>query len=148
MIDLLNCIVEISLDIVYSYSNGKDKGATKMSNSENKVSTSVRTKSRLQALGSYFEMACVFSLVVILADMTWLLHDIIDNGMSIMYGIIGALMVIGFVGTVYVTIAHNQSMSNKHCHKIMLGKLDVLKRKQERSQKEARIAKAKAKRGN
>lgn len=117
-----------------------------MNTTENReTAKSIRSRATLKALGSYFEIACIMSLVVIAADMTWLLHDILINGLSITYTIIGTGMLIGFIGTLYVTIAHNRSVSGKHCHRLLQSKLDIIKRRHVRAAKEARIAKAKAK---
>jgi uncharacterized membrane protein len=67
----------------------------------------------LKAIGSNFELACVAAVIALLADLTWLSHDIFYNGFSIVYGIVGLGLIIGIVLTVIVIVRHNSKLTKK-----------------------------------
>ncbi len=60
-----------------------------------------------RAFLSHFEMACEFAILIVLADMTWLVHDIISNGLNVWYVFIMLGMLVGLVGTVKVLYNHH-----------------------------------------
>lgn len=62
-------------------------------------------------------MACEFAVLITGADLTWLLHDVIANGISITYGIIGGLLVIGLIGTMYVLYKHHTHYTHRLVHR-------------------------------
>ena len=84
-------------------------------------------KARYRAFRTNFEVACIMSAIVIVADMTWLAHDIYENGFGIWYGIIGFGMLFGLVGTIIVIVRHNRWHVKKTCKKQLKKKLDALK---------------------
>ena len=83
----------------------------------------------LLSAGTLFELACIAGIIVIVADMTWLLHDILTNGLSIWYGLIGSFMLIGLCMTVLVTVRHNIEKTKKLDNKTLRIKLDSLKKR-------------------
>lgn len=59
------------------------------------------------ALRTDFELVCQASIVALVADLGWVFHDVLQNGMSLSYGFIGTGLVIGIVGTAWVLIRHH-----------------------------------------
>jgi len=70
-------------------------------------------KRHIDAFLTNFELACQLSMIVIAADMIWLIHDVLANGLSVTYSVIFTLMVIGFIGTGYVIHRHHVDYTNK-----------------------------------
>ncbi len=68
----------------------------------------------LKASLTNFELACIAGVVIIVSDMTWLAHDIIHNGFSIIYGVIGGGMLIGLLSTIAVIVRHNMVASRRY----------------------------------
>lgn len=68
---------------------------------------SINGTARLEALRSNFELACLFGVIIVVADFIWLCKDISHNGFTLVYGLIGLLMIIGCIGTVFVIVRHN-----------------------------------------
>ena len=66
----------------------------------------VRMDNILKKLSSGFELMCLMSIVALVGDTTWLVHDIMVNGFSIVYGAIGLVFISGILGTIYVWIRH------------------------------------------
>jgi hypothetical protein len=56
-------------------------------------------------------LAAWSSLVVLAADNIWLLHDIINNGISWQYMLIHVLFVIGYGGLAYSLYKHDQKIN-------------------------------------
>lgn len=65
-----------------------------------------------------FELACEVAALICAADLVWLLHDILLNGMSIWYGIIGTGLTVGFVGILIVIYRHHKVYTNRLLSKI------------------------------
>ncbi len=86
-------------------------------------------KHHIDAFLSNFELACEWSMVVIVADMTWLLHDVIQNGWSLSYVLIFIMMLSGFVGTALVIHRHHRDYTNK------MKKRTIFGRRKERAKK-------------
>lgn len=76
-----------------------------------------------------FELVAFAGVVVITADMLWLAHDIVTNGFNAWYGVIGSLMVSGFLSTIAVIVRHNRALSTKYAHSMLEEALDHQKRK-------------------
>lgn len=64
-------------------------------------------KSIISGIISDFEAVALAGALVIGADMFWLLHDILTNGISIVYTVIGLMMLSGFTLTIMVIYRHN-----------------------------------------
>ena len=56
-----------------------------------------------------FEMACEFSAITVAADLIWVAHDILINGLAISYVVIAVLLLIGLIGTIYVLYRHHKA---------------------------------------
>lgn len=82
-----------------------------------------------------FELACVAGIAVIIADMTWLAHDILVNGFSTTYGFIGTLMLVGLGSTIGVVIRHNNAHVVHHLHNDLRVELKKCKRKSKAGRK-------------
>lgn len=80
-----------------------------------------------------FELACIAGVTVIIADMTWLTHDIIHNGFSAAYGFIGTMMLVGLVSTIAVIVRHNIDHVGRSTHHELKSELRNCKRKAKRN---------------
>lgn len=78
-----------------------------------KTNKSFHTKAFL----TNFELACEFGAFICLVDFMWLLHDIGANGFNAFYGFIGAGLVIGFSGTLYVLYKHHKAYTHRLARK-------------------------------
>ena len=70
-----------------------------------------------RAFLTHFEMACEFAVLITSADLIWLLHDVIANGLSITYIIVGSALLIGLLGTAYVLYKHHKRFTHRLIHK-------------------------------
>ena len=86
-------------------------------------------KAIVKATLTNFELVAFAGATVIIADMIWLLHDIVENGMNVWYLMIGGLMISGFLSTIAVIVRHNRHLSKKYAHDLLLTALDHSKRK-------------------
>lgn len=66
-----------------------------------------------RAFLSNFELACEFGVLICIADLLWLAYDIISNGLSITYCLIGIMLLIGLFGTLYVLIRHHKTYTHR-----------------------------------
>ena len=66
-----------------------------------------------------FEMACEFGILITAADVVWLLHDILTNGVSLSYILIGILLLIGLIGLVYVIYRHHLHYTHRLIQRII-----------------------------
>lgn len=64
------------------------------------------SSNRMKALSSNFEIVCIVSTIALIGDMVWLTHDILVNGMSLWYAIVGSGLITGIIGTITVLIRH------------------------------------------
>jgi len=94
------------------------------------------TKCHLKALSNTVELSLAASVTALVADVCWLAHDVITNGMSVTYAAVGTGLVIGLSVTVYAMIRHHKDSV----------KGDLQGRYREFKVKAAIKAKAKAKR--
>ena len=84
-------------------------------------------KAVLKAVLTDFELAAIAGLAVIIADMTWLTHDIVSNGFSGIYAFIGFMMFVGFCATIAVIIRHNVRKSSTYLKQDVKARLKVAK---------------------
>lgn len=67
----------------------------------------------IKAFKTNFELAVIFGIIIIIADMIWLAKDVTANGLSFTYVVIAVLMVISFIGTVLVLLRHHDMQIRK-----------------------------------
>lgn len=68
----------------------------------------IKVKNQFKSLQSNFEIVCIVSIVALVGDFVWLIHDIIANSLNIHYLITGTALLVGIIGTAFVLIRHNR----------------------------------------
>lgn len=81
----------------------------------------------IKALSSGVELALVSGVVSLGADVLWLAHDVVANGMSVIYGMVGSGLMTGILIAVYALCKIHTGKVNK-AHKSI-----VLKARKERA---------------
>lgn len=92
-------------------------------------------RAMVRAALTNFELAAIAGVAVILADMVWLTHDIVVNGFSVWYGIVGSMMILGLSATVGVIARHNRAHVVRTTHTELKAELRNCKRKSKRGDK-------------
>lgn len=69
------------------------------------------TRLHMKVFLSNFEMGLEAGILITVADLFWLFHDVATNGMSIWYGLIMLALIIGIVWMCYILYRH-------HTHRI------------------------------
>lgn len=64
-----------------------------------------------------FELACIFGIWICTTDLVWLTHDILSNGLSVWYVVVGFGLIVGNLGTLFVLVRHHQQYFRKLIHK-------------------------------
>lgn len=77
----------------------------------------IKKQKHINAFLTNFELACELAIIITTADLIWLLHDILQNGLSIVYSLIGILLIIGLVGTSFVVYRHHNHYTKKSIKK-------------------------------
>jgi len=73
----------------------------------------IRLRAHIKAMSSTMEIIIIASVIALAADSLWVLHDILDNGMSWSYGGIGGSLVTATLMTLYALKKHhNDSVKN------------------------------------
>lgn len=90
---------------------------------------SVIHKHTIKAVATNFELSCIFGLVITLGDFVWLIHDVIDNGISTTYCVVGMLLIVGMLGLVYIIYRHNISLVRRLNRKLLAHKIKVVHKK-------------------
>lgn len=85
-----------------------------MTDLKNRDQKEIQTQLHLKAFMSHFELACEFGILVILTDLGWLSHDILSNGLSLSYVLIGLGLITGLVGTSYVLYRHHRVYTHRY----------------------------------
>lgn len=91
---------------------------------------SVKYKHTVKAIGTNFELSCLFGLIITLADFVWLCHDILVNGISVTYCIIGSSLLIGALGIIFIIYRHNSHLVHKFNHQLLKKKVKIAHYKQ------------------
>jgi len=86
---------------------------------------SIKYKHTIKAIGTNFELSCIFGLIITVADFMWLCHDILTNGFSITYSIIGSFLVIGILGIIFIIYRHNSHLVHKFNHQLLKKKVKI-----------------------
>jgi len=68
----------------------------------------MNSKVHIKAFCTHFELACEWGLLILVCDMTWLLRDIIHNGLDWVYGGLFTMFSLCFVGTLWVIKKHHK----------------------------------------
>lgn len=84
---------------------------------------------KIQAFRTNFELVCLFAVVALVADLGWVVHDVISNGISLAYILIGSGLAIAIAGTIWVMIRHNSVVVREIRHARLLTKLAAVKHK-------------------
>lgn len=66
------------------------------------------SKFHRRAFLTNFEIACEFAIIALLADLLWLSHDVVQNGFSLCYGLVGTGLTLGILGTSFALIRHHK----------------------------------------
>jgi hypothetical protein len=66
-----------------------------------------------RAFLSNFELACEAAIVALVADLLWLLHDIVANGMSIWYGGVALGLILGVTFTIVALVRHHKRYTHR-----------------------------------
>jgi len=67
------------------------------------------TKCHFKALSNTIEMSLVASTIALIADVCWLTHDIVTNGMSATYAGVGAGLIAGLIATTVALVGHHRN---------------------------------------
>lgn len=73
----------------------------------------VDKKKHIKAFLTNFEIACEAGILALIADILWLTHDIVDNGMSIWYGFIFIGLVSGLWLTIFALVRHHKYYTHR-----------------------------------
>lgn len=86
-------------------------------------------KCHVSAMMDVIEIALIASIVALVADLTWVLHDIVANGMSVVYAFIGGGLFIGLVLTGVSLYKHHVILVKQSRQSLLLMKLKIQKDK-------------------
>lgn len=78
------------------------------------------TELHIKAYLTNFEVALEAGILVIIADILWLLHDILVNGLSVYYTSIGLLMSIGLLISIYALYKHHRAYTHRLMKKYLI----------------------------
>lgn len=67
----------------------------------------LKLKAHIKAMSSTMEIIIIASVIALIADFGWVCHDVIDNGISFWYGLIGGGLMIATLMTVYALRKHH-----------------------------------------
>jgi hypothetical protein len=84
---------------------------------------SAKHKAHLASFRSNFELMCLFAVLVITADMAWVIRDMIANNYEVFYFFLLGTLGIGNVGTIYILWTHHAKLVRKVRRTIMMDKL-------------------------
>jgi hypothetical protein len=70
----------------------------------------------MKTLFTVVGMASWSSLVILIADSVWLLHDIANNGISVPYVLITLFFIIGYTGLAYSLHKHEKAINKKRAN--------------------------------
>lgn len=74
----------------------------------------------IKALSSGVELALISGVVSLGADILWLVHDVVANGMSVVYGTVGFGLIAGVLIAVYALYKIHTNKVNKAHKSIVL----------------------------
>jgi len=87
------------------------------------------TKCHIKALKESIELTIIGGLVALVADLGWLLHDILTNGLSIYYILVGTGLLTGTIITASALFAHHDKSVHKITKKLMKEKVSIQRAK-------------------
>lgn len=77
------------------------------------TTSTVRVRAHLRAMSSTMEIIIIASVIALVADFTWVLHDIKENGFSVSYMMIGSALFLATAMTAYALRKHhNDTVQN------------------------------------
>ncbi len=81
------------------------------------------TKCHLQALSDVIEIGLIASVIALIGDMAWLMHDIHSNGISMMYCSVGTVFIIGLCLTSLALYKHHNNTVESYLKSLLALKL-------------------------
>lgn len=89
----------------------------------------------VKSLQDSFEIILTASIVALVADTGWVLHDVLSNGMSIQYAFIGGGLVTATGMTIWATIKHHMNTYSKMTKELLRAKLLLQKQRNKKKRK-------------
>lgn len=86
-------------------------------------------KCHLGAVMDVIELALIASLIALIADLGWVIHDVSSNHMSIAYGFIGGGLLIGIILTSLSLYKHHKVIVDEKRKHLLITKLKIQKDK-------------------
>ncbi len=87
-----------------------------------------QTKGHIYALKEVFELVLIASIIALISDTVWVMHDICTNGISKIYVVISSGLITATVLTTHATMKHHHNNYMRYMHDTMTQKLFKQKR--------------------
>jgi hypothetical protein len=102
----------------------------------------IRMRAHIKAMSNTIEICIIASIIALVADAGWVIHDVIDNGLSIWYILIETGLVIAALMTTYALIKHhNDQIENGF--KMLLSKKIAEQRARNRCKRHLELVRSK-----
>lgn len=75
--------------------------------------TNLLKQTHTKAFLTNFEIACEAGIIALAADLIWLTHDIIANGLSVTYVVVGTGLFVGLVLTTFAAVRHHMHYTHR-----------------------------------
>ncbi len=89
----------------------------------------IRLRAHIRAMSSTMEIIIIASVIALVADFCWVLHDIVDNGMSVAYAFIGGGLFVAAIMTAWALRKHHLDIVQNGIKNLLVEKLDEQKKR-------------------
>lgn len=91
--------------------------------------TRVRLRAHIRAMSSTMELIIIASLVALIADLSWIAHDIYYNGLSVWYSVVFTGIFSGTAMTLYALRKHHRDTVQNGIKNLMVEKIIAQKQR-------------------
>lgn len=89
----------------------------------------IRLRAHIQAMSSTMELIIIASVIALVADFCWVLHDVAENGISVAYVCIGGGLFTATVMTTWALRKHHLDIVQNGIKNLMVEKLEAQKKR-------------------
>lgn len=89
----------------------------------------IRLRAHIKAMSSTMEIIIIASVVALVADTSWLAHDIYENGMGVWYSVVGIGLVSATVMTTWALRKHHLDIVQNGIKCLLVEKIEEQKKR-------------------